>query len=222
GGLHFISIDGVDYQNLYYFGGVDSLQLDWLEKDLSLVDESKGIITFNHIPFVSPGFSFQNFDSHLFYGPVLLKQKGKLEHRHIVYNYEEVKKRIGDRPFPLALSGHYHAVQEGSIFTYPTTFAQTSAISGPDSFPFQGHIVKSGFTLYEVSVKRYFFRRFKTIHEADCQAFYLICLLIIPLLYELLIKHIETIQIAKVHFINSAITCIINQRHAKLIQAKNT
>lgn len=150
GGLHFVSIDGVDYQNLYYFGGVDSLQLDWLERDLSLVDESKGIITFNHIPFVSPGFSFQNFDSHLFYGPVLLKQKGKLEHRHIVYNYEEVKKRIADRPFPLALSGHYHAVQEGNIFTYPTTFAQTSAISGPDSFPFQGHVVKSGFTLYEV------------------------------------------------------------------------
>ena len=150
GGLHFISIDGVDYQNLYYFGGVDSLQLDWLEKDLSMVDESKGIITFNHIPFVSPGFSFQNFDSHLFYGPVLLKQQGKLEHRHIVYNYEEVKKRIADRPFPLALAGHYHAVQEGNIFTYPTTFAQTSAISGPDSFPFQGHIVKSGFSLYEV------------------------------------------------------------------------
>ncbi|MDW3648979.1 MAG: metallophosphoesterase [Bacteroidia bacterium] len=150
GGLHFISIDGVDYQNLYYFGGVDSVQLDWLENDLSFVEESKGVITFNHIPFVSPGFSFQNFDSHLFYGPVLLKQKGKLEHRHIVYNYEEVKKRIGDRPFPFALSGHYHAVQEGNIFTYPTTFAQTSAISGPDSFPFQGHVVKSGFTLYEV------------------------------------------------------------------------
>jgi len=150
GGIHFVSIDGVDYQNLYYFGGVDSVQLNWLEKDLSYLPEQMPVITFNHIPFVSPGFSFQKFDSHIFYGPQLLKQGDKLQHRHIVYNYHEVKKIIGSRPFPLALSGHYHAAQEGSFVNSEPFFAQTSAITRPDTFISNGFTVRSGFTVYKV------------------------------------------------------------------------
>ncbi|WP_222984168.1 metallophosphoesterase [Flagellimonas meishanensis] len=150
GGVHFVAIDGVDYQNLYYFGGVDSLQLQWLEKDLQPLPEHTPIITFNHIPFVSPGFSFQDFDSHTFYGPQLLEQDGKLEHRHIVYNFGEVKKRIGDRPYPLALSGHYHAAQEGQFEHSETLFAQTSAITRPDTYENNGFKIRSGFTVYEV------------------------------------------------------------------------
>ncbi|MEP1096906.1 MAG: metallophosphoesterase [Cyclobacteriaceae bacterium] len=150
GGIHFISIDGVDYQNLYYYGGVDSVQLEWLKKDLAAVPSGVPIITFNHIPFMSPGFSFQNFDSHIFYGPTLLEQEGKTEHRHIVYNYDKVKDIIGDRPYPLALSGHYHAAQEGAFEGSGTTFRQTSAITRPDTFDFNGFTVRSGFTIYEV------------------------------------------------------------------------
>ncbi|NAY90969.1 hypothetical protein GTQ34_03470 [Muricauda sp. JGD-17] len=150
GGVHFVGIDGVDYQNLYYFGGVDSLQLQWLEKDLKSLSKDTPIVTFNHIPFVSPGFSFQNFENHIFYGPQLLKQEGNLEHRHIVYNFEEVKKRIGGLPYPLALSGHYHSAQEGELVGSGTRFAQTSAITRPDSFESSGFKIRSGFTLYEV------------------------------------------------------------------------
>jgi len=58
------------------------------------------IVTFNHIPFVSPGFSFRTFDDHSFYGPKLLDQNGTLKHRDIVYNFEEVKEMIGGRPYP--------------------------------------------------------------------------------------------------------------------------
>lgn len=150
GGIHFISLDGVQYQNLYYFGGIDEVQLTWLEKDLADIPTSTPIITFNHIPFASPGFSFQKFDSHIFYGPQLLKQGDKLEHRHIVYNFDEVKKRIGNRPFPLALSGHYHSAQEGVFIGSQTQFAQTSAITRPDTFKFNGFTVRSGFTVYKV------------------------------------------------------------------------
>ena len=150
GGMHFVAVDGVDYQNLHYFGGVDSLQLQWLEKDLDHLPEKTPIVTFNHIPFVSPGFSFQDYDSHIFYGPQLLEQDGKLEHRHIVYNFEEVKKRIGNHPYPLALSGHYHSAQEGKIIGTETKFVQTSAITRPDEFEFNGFKMRSGFTVYEV------------------------------------------------------------------------
>ncbi len=150
GGIHFISIDGVGYQNLYYYGGVDETQLAWLQKDLQYLDAHTPVITFNHIPFVSPGFSFQNFENDPYYGPQLLEQNNKLEHRHIVYNFKEVQDIIGNRPYPLALAGHYHAPQTSTILESDTQFAQTAAITGPDSFIYNGFKVNSGFTLYDV------------------------------------------------------------------------
>ena len=62
----------------------------------------------------------------------------------------EVKIRIGKRPFPLALSGHYHAAQEGHFNGADTKFAQTSAITRPDRSERYGVEVRSGFTIYEV------------------------------------------------------------------------
>lgn len=150
GGVHFLSIDGVDYQDTYYYGGVDSLQLEWLENDLKHLSDNTPIVTFNHIPFISPGFSFSDFETSAYYGPQLLFQNSKIEHRHIVYNYAELKKRIGIRPHILALSGHYHAAQEAHLIGTNTLFAQTSAITRPDEFDYNGFTVRSGFTLYEM------------------------------------------------------------------------
>ncbi len=150
GGVHFIGLNTVNYQNLYYYGGVDSLQLKWLKDDLTALDPKTPIITFNHIPFLSPGFSFMDYEADIFYGPQLLRQEDTLRHRHIVYNFREVKKMIGDRPYPLALAGHYHAAQEGTISGMPTIFSQTSAITRPDSFDYNGFMARSGFTVYEI------------------------------------------------------------------------
>ncbi|MFD2098619.1 metallophosphoesterase [Flagellimonas iocasae] len=167
GGIHFVAIDGVDYQNLYYYGGVDSLQLKWLENDLKSLPKETPVVTFNHIPFVSPGFSFQDYDNHIFYGPQLLEQDGKLEHRHIVYNFEEVKKRIGSHPYPLALSGHYHSAQEGKIMGTDTKFVQTSAITRPDEYEYNGFKMKSGFTVYEVKDGQIFSSKFIPLNLPD-------------------------------------------------------
>ena len=92
-----------------------------------------------------------NFDNDDYYGPTLLTIKGALKHRHIVENYADLKKVIGDRPYPLALAGHYHAAQEGYFVGSATRFAQTSAITRPDRFDFNGFKVRSGFTVYEVA-----------------------------------------------------------------------
>lgn len=151
GGLHFVSIDAMEYKNLYYYGGIDSLQLAWLEKDLAAIPPGAPVVTFNHIPLVSPGFSFMDFDNDDYYGPTLLTIKGALKHRHIVENYADLKKVMGDRPYPLALAGHYHAAQEGYFVGSATRFAQTSAITRPDRFDFNGFKVRSGFTVYEVA-----------------------------------------------------------------------
>lgn len=150
GGIHFMAIDGVDYQNLYYYGGVDSLQLQWIENDLKSLSLATPVITINHIPFVSPGFSFMDFEGDIFYGPQLLLQQGKQQHRHIVYNFNEIQKRIGDQPYPLALPGHYHVAMESSVAEGRTRFAQTVALTRPDQFDYHGIPARSGFTLYEV------------------------------------------------------------------------
>lgn len=64
-----------------------------------------------------------DFENNIYYGPQLLKHGDSLYHRHIAYNFKEVLKRIGDRPYPLALSGHYHAAQEGYFIGTNTKFA---------------------------------------------------------------------------------------------------
>ena len=133
GGMHFIALDGVNYQDQWYYGGIDDDQLTWLRQDLKHISEKTPIITFNHIPFVSAGFTFQSFEPQDFYGPQLMTHQDKLAHRHIVYNFDEVQQLLDDRPYPLALSGHYHAAQENTIQGSATLFAQTAAITRPDS-----------------------------------------------------------------------------------------
>ncbi len=151
GGMHFIALDGVNYQDQWYYGGIDDDQLTWLGQDLKHISEKTPIITFNHIPFVSAGFTFQSFEPQDFYGPQLMTHQDKLAHRHIVYNFDEVQQLLDDRPYPLALSGHYHAAQENTIQGSATLFAQTAAITRPDSFDYNGFKMRSGFTLYQVN-----------------------------------------------------------------------
>ena len=165
GDLHFISIDAMSYQDTYYYGGIDSTQLSWLKKELKYVPSNTPIVTFNHIPFASLGYSFVDFEEDKFYGPQLLNQNGKQQHRHIVYNAEEVRKLIDTRPYPLALSGHYHAAQEGRIIGSNTLFAQTSAIGRPDVVNYYGFKVRSGFTVYEVRDAKILSSKFITLYS---------------------------------------------------------
>ena len=112
------------------------------------------------MPFMSPVFSFADYVVHEYYGLQLLIHDKKLKHRHIVPNYTDVKNILGSRPFILALSGHNHIAQEGSIIGSETIFAQTSAISGADRFNYRGFEVQSGFTLYEVEEGKIVTRKF--------------------------------------------------------------
>lgn len=150
GGIHFVGLDNVDYEDLWYFGRVDSLQVKWLQADLATVPKTTPVITFGHMPFYSGGLSLTAFTEE---GPsrTLERESGKLQFRHIVSNAEEVIKILDTHPFPISLAGHYHSRQ---VFTYersgsPIRFEQTGAVVGANQH--EHEVLPSGVTLYTVT-----------------------------------------------------------------------
>lgn len=150
GGFHFVGLDNVDYEDLWYFGRVDSTQVNWLKEDLKNVPPGVPVITFGHMPFYSGGLSMTSFTDE---GPsrTLERESGKLQFRHVVSNAEEVIDLIHPHPYPLALAGHYHARQ---VFWFEssnqkTRFEQTGAVA--EASKHSDEPLPSGVTLYKIS-----------------------------------------------------------------------
>ncbi len=149
GGIHFIGLDDVDFEDTWYYGHVDSLQMSWLKADLAAIPAKTPVVTFKHIPDFSGGLSLTHFEEA---GPgrSLERENGKLEFRHVVSNAHELTALLQTHPYPLSLSGHYHARQ---VFRYESTgqntrFEQTAAVVGDGG---EGDIImKSGVVLYKV------------------------------------------------------------------------
>jgi predicted MPP superfamily phosphohydrolase len=149
GGIHFIGLNSVDFEDLWYFGHVDSIQVEWMKKDLSMIPPNTPVVTFNHIPFYSGGLSIQNFKEFGFDRTVEL-EKGNLQYRHVVSNAHEVISILRHYNFLLALAGHHHSSQQFTlnITGQPLRFEQTAAVIGPlEDGDFQ---FPSGVTLYQV------------------------------------------------------------------------
>jgi predicted MPP superfamily phosphohydrolase len=147
GGIHFMGINSVDYNDLWYYGHVDSLQLTWMQRDISSISKSIPIVTFNHIPFYSGGLSTWGYQDEE-PGSTLISINGKKTFRHVVDNSIYVMNVFKNNFYPLALSGHYHASQQFNIEGVKTRFNQTGAVIGPSGL---GNILlPSGFTVYSV------------------------------------------------------------------------
>jgi predicted MPP superfamily phosphohydrolase len=146
-GIHFIGLNSLNYDDLFYYGYIDSTQIEWLKKDISLVDPKTPIVTFQHVPFYSGGFSLDNFELTGANRTVETVQ-GVLQNRHIVSNAGEVMKVLQKRNYPLALAGHYHAQQKFSLYGVQTRFEQTGAVIGPNMK--ETFIMPSGVTVYKV------------------------------------------------------------------------
>jgi calcineurin-like phosphoesterase family protein/SdrD B-like protein len=147
GGIHFIGLNSVEFDDLWYYGRIDSLQLEWLKKDVATVPVNTPIITFQHIPFFSGGFSMMPYEDD---GPgrSLVREKGVLQYRHVVSNAQDVFMIMKDHNYPLALSGHYHFQQKFSFEGLPTRLEQTAAVVGPSD---EGNLkMPSGITVYHV------------------------------------------------------------------------
>ena len=114
GGIHFIGLNSVEFEDLWYYGRIDSVQLQWLKKDVATVSSGTPIITFQHIPFFSGGFSMMPFEED---GPgrSVVRERGVLQYRHIVSNAQDVFMIMKNHNYPLALAGHYHFQQKFSF-----------------------------------------------------------------------------------------------------------
>lgn len=130
-GIHFIGLDDVDFEDTWYYGHIDSLQMSWLRQDLAAVPATTPVVTFKHMPMFSGGLSLEPYEET---GPgrTLERENGKLQFRHVVSNAHELLEVLQTHPYPVSLAGHFHARQ---IFRYQsrgqnTRFEQTAAIVG--------------------------------------------------------------------------------------------
>lgn len=147
GGVHFVGLDNVDFEDLWYFGRVDSLQVEWLKRDLSTLEAGTPVVTFAHMALYSGGLGMGGFEEQGA-GRTLERENGKFQFRHIVSNAQELLEILSAYNYPLSLAGHFHARQ---VFWYETggrktRFEQASAVVGPGGV---GKIkIPSGVTLY--------------------------------------------------------------------------
>jgi hypothetical protein len=147
GGIHFIALNSLEFDDLYYYGRVDSLQLEWMKQDVAAISKSTPIVTFQHVPFYSGGLSMEPYTED---GPgrTLETGKGGKQLRHVVSNAQDVFKILQGYNYPLALAGHYHFQQKFMMEGVPTRFEQTAAvIGGVNDGVFK---MPSGVTIYRV------------------------------------------------------------------------
>ena len=148
-GVHFVGLNTVDIDDMWYYGHVDSLQLAWLERDLALVPADIPVVTFDHIPFVTTLEGLGGYrDTPP--APSLITVKGRTVYRHTVSNAAEVLAVLRKRKHVLALGGHLHAAErvEYDIEGVRTRFHLSAAVVGPSNDA--GLIFPSGITLYTV------------------------------------------------------------------------
>lgn len=147
GGVHFIALNSLEYDDLFYYGRIDSVQLEWLKQDVAHLPKNTPIVTFQHAPFFAGGITMEPFEADGL-GRTLEKGKGGTQLRHVVSNARDVFTILKGYNFPLALAGHLHAQQKFSLEGVQTRFEQTGAVIGPsDDGVFN---MPSGITLYKV------------------------------------------------------------------------
>lgn len=146
-GVHFIGLNSLSFDDLYYYGYIDSVQIEWLKKDVTLLAPQTPVVTFQHVPFYSGGFSLDKFEM-LGFNRSVENVKGVLQNRHIVSNANDVMKILSIRNYPLALAGHYHAQQKFTLYGVQTRFEQTGAVIGPAHT--EVFNMPSGITVYTV------------------------------------------------------------------------
>ena len=132
GGVHFVGLNTVDYDDQWYYGHIDAPQLSWLEQDLSFVPASTPVVTFNHIPFFTAAEMINGYTDEP-PAPTLITVGGKTGFRHVVSNAGDVLALLRRHRYPLALGGHVHIREnlEYQLGGQATRFEQAGAVVGP-------------------------------------------------------------------------------------------
>lgn len=150
GGVHFLGLDTVDYDDLRYHGHVDDLQVGWIASDVAALPPSMPLVTFGHIPFIGGGQSRTGLRESGA-APTVIEIDGQAYFRHSVYNHEDVLGPIQDR-LEVALQGHIHMRE---VLKYQTQLGEqrlitAAAVVGPPSGSGFAYGAVSGITLHRV------------------------------------------------------------------------
>jgi hypothetical protein len=150
GGVHFLGLDTVDYDDLWYHGHVDSLQLEWITADVAALPPDMPLVTFNRIPFIGGGESRGGF-AEAGVAPTVIEIDGRAYFRHSVYNHRDVLGPIQGR-LEVALQGHIHMRE---VLKYQTKIGEqrlitAAAVVGPQSGRGSDYGAVSGITLHRV------------------------------------------------------------------------
>ncbi|HEY5908863.1 MAG TPA: metallophosphoesterase [Vicinamibacteria bacterium] len=137
GGVHFIALDTLEVDDLWYYGEIGDEQLAWLRKDLARVPPGTTIVTAGHVPLRTAAV----FDGYEAEGPMrsLLTVKGRAFYRHVVRNVPALIEALKPHPLTLALQGHTHEgerlrLYDGTETRYHTAPSVTSTPGLPSGF----------------------------------------------------------------------------------------
>ena len=150
GGVHFIGLDTVQPDDSAYYGGVDSLQLAWLTRDVAALPATTPVVMFSHIPLTSGVEALTGYIDMAMVSSVAHLKTGP-SFRHTGANDLAVLEVFKGRTLPLILGGHTHVAEKLVYQTDrgPLRFEQSAAIVGPNDY---GAIfMQSGFSLYTVT-----------------------------------------------------------------------
>lgn len=147
GGVHFVGLNSVDIDDLWYYGHVDSTQAEWLVRDLAAIPASMPVVSFNHIPFFTAVETVDGYRGDP-PAPTTITVRGKTSFRHMVSNAAEIIARLKVRPYDLALGGHMHVRELLRFEGTPIRFYQAAAVVGPSDGG--GFTFPSGVTVYQV------------------------------------------------------------------------
>jgi len=147
GGVHFVGLNSVDIDDLWYYGHVDSVQAEWLSRDLAAIPAGMPVVTFNHIPFFTSVETVDGFRAEQ-PAPTPITVRGKTQFRHTVSNAAEIIARLRSHPYALALGGHLHVRELLRFEGSPIRFYQAAAVIGPSEGA--GFTFPSGITVYQV------------------------------------------------------------------------
>ncbi|HEY2375461.1 MAG TPA: metallophosphoesterase [Gemmatimonadaceae bacterium] len=149
GGVHFIGLNTISPDDSAYYGDVDSVQMEWLKRDLAQVPPAMPIVTFNHIPMISSWTTLIPYDEDPLVAS-LAKVNGKKQYRHTVGNVLDVLEAMRGHRYVLALGSHMHSSEHSSFVSDGVQLRSevSAAIVGPNELG--PTIFPSGFTLYTV------------------------------------------------------------------------
>ena len=149
GGVHFVGLNTISPDDSAYYGDVDSVQMEWLKRDLAHVPAAMPIVTFNHIPMISSWTTLIPYDEDPLVAS-LAKVNGKKQYRHTVGNVLEVIEAMRGHRYALALGSHMHSAEHSSFVSDGVQLRSdvSAAIVGPNDLG--AMILPSGFTLYTV------------------------------------------------------------------------